>query len=94
MLESSRAGDRRARRDSEHLPRAREEGARDGAAVGEVLSLHAESLFRFLPPFVLMLESQHLLDVQSIFARTAVPDDLLDQHRDLWHWRIHAVEEA
>ena len=37
----------------------------------------------FLPSFVPMLESHNLLDVRSVFARTAVLRDFVDQHCDL-----------
>ena len=40
-----------------------------------------------------MLVSQDFLDVQLVFARTAVLRDLVDQHRDFGDWRIHAVEQ-
>jgi hypothetical protein len=47
-----------------------------------------------LLPLVPMLVVQHLLDVQSVFASAAILDDPVDQHRDLWHGRIHPVEQA
>jgi hypothetical protein len=32
--------------------------------------------------------------VQNVFASTSVLRDLVDQHRDLGHWRIHPVQQA
>jgi hypothetical protein len=52
------------------------------------------SPFRLLPPLVPVLEPHDFLDVQPIFARPAVLCDPVDQHRDLWHGGIHAVEQA
>src|SRR5579872_3989736 len=43
---------------------------------------HTPTSAGFLPPLVPVLESQNLLDVQLIFASTAILRDLVDQHRD------------
>ena len=64
-----------------------------GELVDQAIRLYVEdSPFGFLPPLVPMLESQNLLDVQSVFTSATVPRDLVDQHRDLWDWRIHPVQ--
>jgi hypothetical protein len=41
-----------------------------------------------------VLESQDLLDVQSVFPSASVLRDSVDQHRHLWDWRIHPVQQA
>jgi hypothetical protein len=41
-----------------------------------------------------MLESHNLLDVQAVFARPSILRDPVDQHRHLWHGRIHPVEQS
>lgn len=52
------------------------------------------SPFGFSPPLVPVLESQNFLDVQLVFARTAVLRDLADQYRDFRDRAIHPVEQA
>ena len=52
-----------------------------------------DSAFGSLPPLVPVFESQNFLDVQSVFASTAIFCDPMDQHRDLGDWGIHPVEQ-
>jgi len=39
-----------------------------------------------------MLESQNFLDVQLVYASTAILGDPVDEDCDLWDWRIHPIE--
>jgi hypothetical protein len=41
-----------------------------------------------------MLESQNLLDVQLVYASTAILGDFVDQHRDFGNRWIHPVEQT
>jgi hypothetical protein len=53
-----------------------------------------KSAFWFPPPLVPVLESQNLLDVESVFSSTAVLCDPVDQHCHFGNRRIHAIEEV
>ena len=46
-----------------------------------------------LASLVPVLESQNLLDMKAVFARTPILGDPVDQHGHLWHWRIHPVQQ-
>ena len=41
-----------------------------------------------------MRERQDFLDVQPIFARPPIFRDPVNQDRDFWHGRIHAVQQG
>jgi hypothetical protein len=43
--------------------------------------------------FVPVLESQNLLDVQSVLASAMILRDPVDQHGHFRHWRIHPVQQ-